>query len=32
LRKGLTIPDFGGKLKTVEMGEAIAAEILQLKL
>lgn len=32
LRKGLTIPDFGGKLKTVEMGEAIAAEILRLKL
>jgi len=32
LRKGLTIPDFGGKLKTVEMGEAIAGEILQLKM
>ena len=32
LRKGRTIPDFGGKLKTVEMGEAIAAEIMQLKM
>jgi 3-isopropylmalate dehydrogenase len=32
LRKGLTIPDFGGKLKTIEMGEAIAEEIMQLKM
>ena len=32
LRKGLTIPDFGGKLKTVEMGQAIAGEIMRLEL
>jgi 3-isopropylmalate dehydrogenase len=32
LRKGLTIPDFGGKLKTVEMGEAIAEEIRYIRL
>ena len=32
LIKGLTIPDFGGKLTTVQMGEAIAAEITELKL
>ncbi len=32
LRKGLTIPDFGGTLKTVEMGEAIADEIMRLKI
>ena len=32
LRKALTVPDFGGKLKTVEMGEAIADEIMKLKL
>ncbi|MEM2994876.1 MAG: isocitrate/isopropylmalate dehydrogenase family protein [Candidatus Bathyarchaeia archaeon] len=30
LRKGLTIPDFGGTLTTVEMGEAIAKEIKKL--
>jgi len=28
LRKGITVPDFGGKAKTVEIGEAIAEEIL----
>jgi len=28
LRNGITVPDFGGKAKTVEMGEAIAEEIL----
>jgi 3-isopropylmalate dehydrogenase len=27
LHKGITIPDFGGKAKTYEVGEAIAAEI-----
>ena len=27
LRKGLTVPDFGGNLTTLEMGEAIALEI-----
>lgn len=27
LRKGLTIPDFGGTLTTLEMGEAIAEEV-----
>lgn len=27
LRKGLTVPDFGGSLTTLEMGEAIAKEI-----
>jgi len=32
LRKGLTVPDFGGRLKTLEMGEAIAHEIMQLAL
>jgi len=32
LRKGLTVPDFGGKLKTVEMGDAIAEEIMSLGL
>jgi len=32
LRKGLTVPDFGGRLKTLEMGEAIANEITQLML
>ncbi len=32
LRKGLTVPDFGGKLKTVEMGDAIAEEIMGLRL
>jgi len=29
LRKGITVPDFGGKAKTLEMGEAIAEEILK---
>jgi len=29
LRKGITVPDFGGKAKTVEMAEAIAEEILK---
>ena len=29
LRKGITIPDFGGRAKTVEMAEAIAEEILE---
>jgi 3-isopropylmalate dehydrogenase len=28
LRKGITVPDFGGNAKTIEMGEAIAKEIL----
>ena len=32
LRKGLTVPDFGGTLKTVEMGEAMADEIMRLKI
>jgi 3-isopropylmalate dehydrogenase len=32
LRKGLTIPDFGGALTTLEMGEAIAKEIKKLTL
>ena len=32
LRKGLTVPDFGGKLKTVEMGGAVAEEIMGLGL
>jgi 3-isopropylmalate dehydrogenase len=32
LRKGLTVPDFGGNLKTVEMGEAIANEIMPLNV
>ena len=27
LRRGISIPDFGGRAKTVEMGEAIAEEI-----
>jgi len=30
LSKGLTIPDFGGDLKTVEMGEAIAEAIMRM--
>ena len=29
LRKGITVPDFGGKAKTVEMAEAMAEEILK---
>ena len=32
LREGLTIPDFGGKLKTIEMGEAIAQKIMEMKI
>ena len=32
LRKGLTIPDFGGSLTTIEMGKAIADEIGKIKL
>jgi 3-isopropylmalate dehydrogenase len=32
LSKGLTVPDFGGELTTVQMGEAIASEIAKLKL
>lgn len=32
LREGLTIPDFGGKLKTLEMGEAIAQKITESKV
>lgn len=32
LRKGLTIPDFGGTLTTLEMGEAIAKEIREITL
>jgi 3-isopropylmalate dehydrogenase len=31
LRKGIAVPDFGGKAKTVEMAEAIAEEILKTK-
>jgi 3-isopropylmalate dehydrogenase len=30
LSKGITVPDFGGKAKTVEIGEAIAEEILEV--
>jgi 3-isopropylmalate dehydrogenase len=32
LKKGLSVPDLGGKMKTVEMGEAIANEIMNLKI
>ncbi|MBS7656733.1 MAG: isocitrate/isopropylmalate dehydrogenase family protein [Candidatus Bathyarchaeia archaeon] len=32
LTKGLTVPDFGGNLTTIQMGEAIASEILKLNL
>jgi len=32
LQEGLAIPDFGGKLKTLEMGEAIAQKIMELKV
>jgi 3-isopropylmalate dehydrogenase len=32
LNKGLSVPDLGGKMKTVEMGEAIANEIMNLKI
>ncbi|KYH40611.1 MAG: 3-isopropylmalate dehydrogenase protein [Candidatus Bathyarchaeota archaeon B63] len=31
LREGLTIPDFGGKLRTLEMGEAIAQKIMEME-
>jgi isocitrate/isopropylmalate dehydrogenase len=30
LRKGLTVPDLGGNTSTIEMGKAIADEILNL--
>ncbi|MCW3976765.1 MAG: isocitrate/isopropylmalate dehydrogenase family protein [Candidatus Bathyarchaeota archaeon] len=29
LRKGVTVPDFGGKAKTLEMAEAVAEEVLK---
>jgi isocitrate/isopropylmalate dehydrogenase len=29
LRKGITIPDFGGDAKTIEMAEAMAKEIIE---
>ncbi len=32
LSKGLSVPDLGGKLTTIQMGEAIAAEISGLQL
>ncbi len=32
LRRGITVPDFGGKAKTVEVGEAIAEEIMGRKV
>jgi len=32
LKKGVTVPDFGGKAKTLEVGEAIAEEIMEKKL
>ena len=32
LKEGLTIPGFGGKLKTIEMGEAIAQKIMEMKI
>jgi len=32
LRKGLAVPDLGGRLKTAEMGEAIANEIAEFKI
>lgn len=31
LRKGLVVPDLGGRLKTAEMGEAVAQEVMKLK-
>jgi len=31
LRKGITIPDFGGKAKTIEMAQAMAKEIIESK-
>jgi isocitrate/isopropylmalate dehydrogenase len=32
LKKGVTVPDFGGKAKTLEVGEAIAEEIIEKEL
>jgi 3-isopropylmalate dehydrogenase len=32
LKKGVTVPDFGGKAKTLEVGEAIAKEIMEKKI
>jgi len=32
LKKGLAVPDLGGRLKTAEMGEAIANEIAEFKI
>ncbi len=32
IRKGLVIPDFGGKLTTLEMSRAIAEEIIRIQL
>jgi isocitrate/isopropylmalate dehydrogenase len=32
LLKGLTVPDLGGKLRTVEMGEAIADEVMRSRI
>lgn len=32
LNKGLSVPDLGGNLKTIEMGEAIANEIMGLNI
>jgi isocitrate/isopropylmalate dehydrogenase len=29
LRKGITIPDFGGNAKTIEMAQAMAKEIVK---
>jgi len=31
LRKGRTVPDLGGKATTMEMGEAVAEEVLEVK-
>jgi 3-isopropylmalate dehydrogenase len=31
LRKGITIPDFGGNAKTIEMAKAMAKEIMKSK-
>ncbi|NIM45998.1 MAG: isocitrate/isopropylmalate dehydrogenase family protein, partial [Nitrososphaeria archaeon] len=28
LKKGVTVPDFGGKATTIEVGEAVAEEIM----
>ncbi|MEM2812229.1 MAG: isocitrate/isopropylmalate family dehydrogenase, partial [Candidatus Bathyarchaeia archaeon] len=32
LKKNLSVPDLGGKLRTDEMGEAIANEILEIEI